>query len=175
MAQRRRLDNGKPELNDGYLKIANELLQAFIDYDLTAAQMKLVAVIIRETYGYNRKAKALSVSYLAKAIRRDERNTRRALNALIKKNVVKEYGEPTPRRSREIGINKYYLEWMREGRKATSERAEMTEVNIARSEGAGMTGLEGSNLPSKPIQIKDTLKDNSPSGGIIDWDAYFAD
>ena len=117
---------GKPELHDGYLRIANELWQALIDYDLTAAQMKLIAVIIRETYGYNRKSKDLSLSYLAKAIHRDERNTRRALNALMKKKVVKEYGEPTPRKSREIGVNKYYQEWIRGGKNAHSERAEMT-------------------------------------------------
>lgn len=175
MAQRRRLDNGKPELNDGYLKIANELLQAFIDYDLTAAQMKLVAVIIRETYGYNRKAKALSVSYLAKAAHLTKRGTQKALSQLICKNVVKEYGEYTPRESREIGINKYYLDWVRGERRCTSEVNRSTGEPECTSETNASTPLEVNGGSSKPIQIKDTLKDNRPSAGKFDWDAVFAD
>lgn len=162
MAKKRKPNNGKPELSDGYVKIANELWQALIDYDLTAAQMKLIAVIIRETYGYNRKSKNLSVSYLAKAIHRDHRNTRRALIDLIDKKVVNEYGEYSARESREIGINKYYLEWVRGGRNDPSERAEMTP-------------LEGSKLPPKPIQYKDTLKYNTPAAEKGYWDDIFSD
>ena len=175
MAKKRKPNNGKPELNDGYVKIANELWQALIDYDLTAAQMKLIAVIIRETYGYNRKSKNLSVSYLAKAIHRDHRNTRRALIDLIDKKVVSEYGEYSARESREIGINKYYLDWVREGRNDPSERAEMTGGRNDPSERAEMTPLEGSKLPPKPIHIKDTLKDNTPAAKSTYWDDMFAD
>jgi len=153
---RKKPPRGKPELDDGYVRIANELLQALIDYDLTAAQMKIIAVIIRETYGYNRKSKNLSVSYLAKAIRRDERNTRRTLNDLIAKKVVSVFDAGTPRLPREIGVNKYYLDWIRPGKND-------------RSEGAKMTALDRSKLPSKQRQYKDTIKDNKPtaSGGRL--------
>ena len=156
-------NKGNPELDNGYLRIANELWQALIDYDLTGAQMKLIAVIIRETYGYNRKSKNLSLSYLAKAIHRDERNTRRVLNSLIEKRVVKEYDEPTPRKSREIGINKYYQEWIRGGKNDHSERVEMTGGKNDHSERVEMTTLEGAKMTPKPIQYKDTIKDNTPS------------
>ena len=166
---RKKPPRGKPELDDGYVRIANELLQALIDYDLTAAQMKIIAVIIRETYGYNRKSKNLSVSYLAKAVRRDERNTRRTLNDLIAKKVVSVFDAGSPRLSREIGVNKYYLEWGRPGKNDRSEGAKMTGGKNDRSEGAKMTALDRSKLPPKPRQYKDTIKDNKPtaSGGRL--------
>ena len=175
MAKKRKPNNGKPELSDGYVKIANELWQALIDYDLTAAQMKLIAVIIRETYGYNRKSKDLSVSYLANATHQIKRNTQRALNDLIEKKVVREYGEYSPRASREIGINKYYLEWSRGGQNVASEVVKMTGGQNVTSETVKMSPLEVVKMSPKPIHIKDTLKDNTPAAKNTYWDDMFAD
>ena len=149
---------GKPELDNGYLRIANELWQALIDYDLTGAQMKLIAVIIRETYGYNRKSKDLSLSYLAKAAHLSKIGARKALNKLIAHNVVKEYGECSPRKSRKIGINKYYNEWLRVIPQDTSE-------------GNQSITLEVSQRITKPIQYKDTIKDNTPSASETGYTA----
>lgn len=170
---------GKPELNDGYLRIANELWQAFIDYDLTGAQMKLIAVIIRETYGYNRKSKDLSLSYLAKAAHLSRVGTQKALNKLIAQNVVKEYGECSPRKSREIGINKYYTEWARVIPQDTSEANHRRPLPQDTSEANQSITLEVSAGIPKQRQYKDIIKDNKPSASKLDtrtdWDALFAD
>ncbi|MDO5547714.1 MAG: replication protein, partial [Eubacteriales bacterium] len=135
MAKKRKPHNGKPELSDGYVKIANELWQALIDYDFTAAQMKIIAVIIRETYGYNRKSKNLSVSYISKATHLSKVGTRKALDKLIAQKVVTEYCEPTPRASREIGLNKYYLDWGREISEYHSEGNQSRPLPEYHSEG----------------------------------------
>ena len=150
MTKKRNPANGKPELDDGYLRIANELWQALIDYDFTAMQMKIIAVIIRETYGYNRKSKDLSVSYLAKGTRASKAGVSKALNDLINKKVIVEYESNTNRKAREIGINKYYLDWAR----VQPER-------------------------TKPIQYKDNIKDNKPAASRQDYSTveqeYFGD
>lgn len=162
---------GKPELDNGYLRIANELWQALIDYDLTGAQMKLIAVIIRETYGYNRKSKDLSLSYLAKAAHLSKIGARKALNKLIAHNVVKEYGECSPRKSRKIGINKYYNEWLRVIPQDTSEGNQRRPLLQDTSEGNQSITLEVSQRITKPIQYKDTIKDNTPSASETGYTA----
>ena len=175
MAQRRRLDNGKPELNDGYLKIANELVSQFVKLKITAAQWNILFLVMRETYGYNRKSKGLAVSYVAKAIGVSEFRTGKAIQELIRRNILIEYSESTPRASREIGINKYYLEWDRDNADVTSDPTGARGHADVTSDPTPALGLDPTGALPKQRQIKDTLKDNSPSGGKIDWDAVFAD
>ena len=68
MARKKNPANGKPELDDGYLKLANELVEQFVKLKITATQWNILFLVMRETYGYNRKAKDLYVSYISKEI-----------------------------------------------------------------------------------------------------------
>lgn len=178
MARKKNPANGKPELDDGYLRIANELWQALIDYDFTAMQMKIIAVIIRETYGYNRKSKDLSVSYLAKGTRASKAGVSKALNDLINKKVIVEYESNTNRKAREIGINKYYLDWVRVQPERTLE---LTTVVCNQSEPQSITTVNPRVQPerTKPIQYKDNIKDNKPTASGQDYSTveqeYFGD
>lgn len=170
MARKKNPANGKPELDDGYLRIANELWQALIDYDFTAMQMKIIAVIIRETYGYNRKSKDLSVSYLAKGTRSSKVGVSKALNDLINKKVIVEYESNTNRKAREIGINKYYLDWARVQPERTLE---LTTVVCNQSEPQSVTTVNPRVQPerTKPIQYKDNIKDNKPTASDRNYSA----
>lgn len=44
-----------PQIENGYTKIANELLEALIQAELSGAEYRIVCFIIRQTYGYNQK------------------------------------------------------------------------------------------------------------------------
>ena len=116
----RKPPRGKPELDDGYTKIANELLEQFVKLNLSSTQWKILMLIVRETYGYHRTAKALAISYIAKAIGASEFRTGKAVKDLIRKKILIEYSAPTPRASRELGLNKYYLDWVRPHASVTS-------------------------------------------------------
>ena len=113
---------------------------------------------MRETYGYNRKAKDLSVSYIAKAIGVSEYSTSKAVQDLIQKKILVEYSQPTPRASREIGINKYYLDWV-------SPQAKLG------SDPKGSWGLDPKEPCPKQIQYKDTSKDNKPTASDRNYSA----
>ena len=172
--KRRKPPCGKPELEDGYVRIANELWQALIDYNLTAAQMKILAVIIRETYGYNRKSKNLSVAYLANAAHISKTSAGYALNKLIQRKVVVVYSDRTNLKSREIGVNKYYLDWAGAQADGTPE--------------CGAVEVKGSDLRStkdlasgvqvggtKPIHDKDTSKNNTLEAKYREIEANFTE
>ena len=169
MARKKNPANGKPELDDGYLKLANELVDQFVKLKITATQWNILFLVMRETYGYNRKAKDLSVSYIAKAIGVSARKTTKAVQDLLQKKILIEYDAPTPRKSRQIGINKYYLDWVRNDQKVTSgvtEGSPDQKVTSGVTEGSGLGVTEGS---PKQIQYKDNIKENKPTASRQDY------
>ena len=47
---------GNPQLEDGYVRIANELFAAMAAFGFTGRQMAVLMVIIGKTYGYNKNS-----------------------------------------------------------------------------------------------------------------------
>ena len=184
MARKKNPTNGKPELDDGYLKLANELVDQFVKLKITATQWNILFLVMRETYGYNRKAKDLSVSYIAKAIGVSEYSTSKAVQDLIQKKILVEYSQPTPRASREIGINKYYLDWVSPQAKLGSDpkgscpqpslgsdpKGSCPQAKLGSDPKEGW-GLDPKEPCPKQIQYKDTSKDNKPTASDRNYSA----
>ncbi|GIO22452.1 replication protein [Oceanobacillus sp. J11TS1] len=100
-----------PQLNKGYTRIANEILNQIMQTDLNGIQMRLVMAIWRYTYGFRRKEYEMSTSFLAKLINQKNRNfVGRELNTLIDRNIitVSEIGQ---KGARILSFNKNYEEW----------------------------------------------------------------
>lgn len=97
-----------PQLENGYVKIANELLEALIRYRIPGEQRQCFDFIIRKTYGFNKKEDQISNSQFVEATGLRPANVSRATKALSdKKLVIKtDNGRATSYR-----INKYYVEW----------------------------------------------------------------
>lgn len=171
MARKKNPSNGKPELDDGYLKLANELVEQFVKLKITATQWNILFLVMRETYGYNRKAKDLSVSYIAKAIGSSEFRTKKAVKNLIQRKILIEYSQPTPRASREIGINKYYLEWGSGNASVTPEVTEASPHANVTPEVTEALPLEVTEALPKQIQYKDTSKNNKPTASDRNYSA----
>ena len=71
-----------PQLEDGYTRIANSLYEALYRTDLTGTEFRVVAFVIRQTFGYGRKSKELSATYIATGIGIPIRSVKRALSHL---------------------------------------------------------------------------------------------
>lgn len=100
-----------PQLEDGYTRIANTLLEAIYQTKFNATQLKILLLIIRYTYGFNRKSHDLSLSFIEKATGISKRYVSSELNRLIENRVVIVYENHTNTQSRRIGLNKNYTEW----------------------------------------------------------------
>ena len=73
---------------NGYTAIANELMEALAKYPIPGAQMQCLLVILRKTYGYNKKTDAISLSQFQKHTGLTRRNVARAINGLKEKNLI---------------------------------------------------------------------------------------
>lgn len=56
-----------PQKEKGYTPIANELIDALSKYRIRGESWQVLCVILRNTYGWNRKEAKLSLGYIAKA------------------------------------------------------------------------------------------------------------
>lgn len=92
------------DLDDGYTRIANELLEAVMAADLTARQLKVLMAIIRKTYGFGKKLDRITNTQISSMTGIHHTHVCTAKNEMIAMNIIVTKG-------REIGINKVISEW----------------------------------------------------------------
>lgn len=97
-----------PQVEDGYTRIANELLDALCAADFTAREFRVVHFVIRQTYGWNDKAKRMAASFIAGGTGLHESHCSKVLNELIRRNVVVRHGgSRSP-----VSLNKHFDQWL---------------------------------------------------------------
>ena len=100
--------NGNPQIQDGFTRIANELLDAMLSFDFSKRQQKVLLAIVRKTYGYNKKQDDITVSQLAEITGMAAPHVSTALKELANANAITlssgQYGKV-------ICINKLYDQW----------------------------------------------------------------
>lgn len=98
-----------PQLEDGYLKIANELYDALTLANLTKNQYKVALAVVRRTYGWRKKADVISNSQFAAMTDMQGTHAAAAVRELIAANVLMCHGKTGV--GQVLGINKNYMEW----------------------------------------------------------------
>lgn len=105
-----------PQLENGYTKIANELLEAFCRNPkiLRGALFPVIAVVLRQTYGWNKKQDAISISQFVEKTGYSKRTIIYALQELEAKNVliIKRGTSQKTKDANIISINKDYKTWV---------------------------------------------------------------
>ena len=107
MAKRR---NGNPKTADGFIRISNELWDAWMCSRFTAREERMIKVVIRFSYGMNRSFALLSKSDLARFMNEHLPNVDKILKALQARGVIRleAAGAKGPLR---LFLNKRYREW----------------------------------------------------------------
>ena len=77
-----------PQLEEGHTRIANEILEQSARVNLNGTQFKILLIVWRYTYGFNRKSHELSITFLAEAIGAHEKQTQRELKKLIDRGIL---------------------------------------------------------------------------------------
>ncbi len=109
-----------PQIEDGYTKIADELLEALARTRIPGEAMQILLTIFRKTYGFNKKSDAISLSQFHLATGIHKPNICRSLNQLIAINmIIKKENVATT----EYRINKDYSLW-----KPLSKKRTLSEV-----------------------------------------------
>lgn len=95
------------QLEDGYVRTANALVEALCKAPLTSREARIVRAVERATFGWDRPTARLSQSVLAKMTGLTPKRCSEAVNSLLAKKVIRrDGGSQSP-----IGINTRVDEW----------------------------------------------------------------
>lgn len=110
---------GNPQIENGHVKIANELFEQLIALRLPGQELRIVLAIMRMTYGWNKKEASISYGQLAKMTGIPRVKVIQHIKSLVPKRVLgsSHNGTRTPAN---YWINKHYLEWVPSPLKGTS-------------------------------------------------------
>ena len=95
------------DLEDGYTRIANELLEAVMLAGMTQHQLLVFMAVMRKTYGFNKKVDWVSNEQLSQLTGMLPHKCSAAKSSLVKRNIFIQEGRLT-------GINKELNEWKNE-------------------------------------------------------------
>jgi phage replication O-like protein O len=96
-----------PQKKNGYTAVANELMEHLASLDIAASEFRVCLVILRETYGFNRKECAIKVTRIGNITKIGNlSHTSRALSNLICRKIVTKNGKL-------LSINKDWEKWQK--------------------------------------------------------------
>lgn len=77
-----------PQVEDGHVRIANELFDAALRFPFTLRQYKAFMAILRKTYGYNKKSDDISSTQVAEVTGMDRSDASKAIKDLVAIGVI---------------------------------------------------------------------------------------
>lgn len=142
------------DTDDGYTRIANELLEAVMSADLTARQLKIVLAVIRKTYGFGKKLDRITNTQIAAITGIHHTHVCTAKNEMIGMNILISNGN-------QIGVNKVVSEW----------NTDISQVSktLAKSANKSLAEVANDHSPTQlntkeTIQKKKEITPISPAG-----------
>lgn len=137
------------DLDDGYTRIANELLEAVMAADLTARQLKVALAVIRKTYGFGKKFDRITNTQIAMMTGIHHTHVCKAKNEMIAMKIIVTQGQA-------IGLNKVISDWNFEVSQNSETLAETANKTLA--------NLANTHKPTR-LNTKETIqkiKENTP-------------
>jgi phage replication O-like protein O len=97
-----------PQIENGFTRIASELLDAIIRFDFSKREYQVLLAVIRKTYGYGKKEDDLGISQITKMTGLHKTHAAKTVRDLINKDVLyRKDGQF----AHIVGLNKNYTKW----------------------------------------------------------------
>lgn len=159
------------DLDDGFTRIANELLEAVMRAGLSQHQLLVFMAVMRKTYGFNKKADWVSNEQISMLTGILPHKCSAAKSTLVKRGILTQTG-------RVIGINKAVSEWSSLPVKGTEKEPYLKKVTLPES---GKKSLPESGKAYYPNQVntkdkhtkdnKDNINNPPKSPRAVSFDA----
>lgn len=159
------------DLDDGFTRIANELLEAVMHAGLSQHQLLVFMAVMRKTYGFNKKADWVSNEQLSELTGILPHKCSAAKSVLVKRGILTQTG-------RVIGINKTVSEWSSLPVKGKEKKPYLKKVTLPES---GKKSLPESGNAYYPNQVntkdkhtkdnKDNINNPPKSPRAVSFDA----
>ncbi|HIH5086955.1 TPA: replication protein [Klebsiella pneumoniae] len=141
------------DLDDGFTRIANELLEAVMRAGLSQHQLLVFMAVMRKTYGFNKKSDWVSNEQLSELTGILPHKCSAAKSVLVKRGILTQTG-------RVIGINKTVSEWSSLPVKGTEKKPYLKKVTLPESAKKSLPESGNAYYPNK-VNTKDKhTKDN---------------
>jgi phage replication O-like protein O len=160
-----------PQIENGFTKVANELLEQIVQFKFNGTQYKIILVIWRYTYGFNRPQHEFSNKFFAEATGANDKTVKKELTKLLESEVLIEVAAATFTSGRIITFNKDYEKWKIErtkdpqganygggGQLTPTIPTDPQGNDRPPGEGANTPPGEGANTPPKKESINKGLK-----------------
>ncbi|WP_445425194.1 replication protein [Alishewanella sp. HL-SH06] len=105
------------DIENGYCKLANELLEEICQQDISGSQFQLLLAIVRCTYGYNKKVDRVTNTYLAELTGLGLSAVKSGLQKLEARHIISVQKAGIMKL---VAINKTISEWQDSGTKKTA-------------------------------------------------------
>lgn len=101
------------DLDDGFMQIANKIIDSLVNSDLTLYEFKVIFAVIRKTYGWKKKEDSISLSQLSIMTGISKANVSHTLKGLKNKNIIFIKDNPINKlNGKIIGFQKYPDKWI---------------------------------------------------------------
>ncbi|WP_323498710.1 replication protein [Klebsiella pneumoniae] len=141
------------DLDDGFTRIANELLEAVMRAGLSQHHLLVFMAVMRKTYGFNKKSDWVSNEQLSELTGILPHKCSAAKSVLVKRGILTQTG-------RVIGINKTVSEWSSLPVKGTEKKTYLKKVTLPESGKKSLPESGNAYYPNK-VNTKDKhTKDN---------------
>lgn len=138
------------ELEDGYAKLSNMLLEAYAGADLTKRQFKVLLAILRKTYGWNKPMDRISDSQISEIAKLPVKRCNEAKLELVRMGLIKQQGGM-------FGPNKNIDEWcIPQNEGIPLKTGDKTSLNLRESY-PSKQGDTKDTIQKKEIQYKNTM------------------
>lgn len=138
------------ELEDGYAKLSNMLLEAYAGADLTKRQFKVLLAILRKTYGWNKAMDRISDSQIAEIAKLPVKRCNETKLQLVRMGLIKQQGGM-------FGPNKNINEWCIPQNEGISlKTGDKTSLKLRESH-PSKQGDTKDTIQKKEIQDKNTM------------------
>lgn len=146
------------DLENGYTRIANEILEKLATIKLSPTQYRILFIIWRYTYGFNRKETDLALSFISNATGCNLRSIQRELKGLEDMGIILQ--QISHGKSRKVSFNKHLDSWLTFGETANGNSANGQTANgeTAKSHLAKLPIEHLAKLPKKK-ESKDNSKE----------------
>lgn len=146
------------DTDDGYTRIANELLEAVMSADLTARQLKVALAVMRKTYGFGKKTDRITNTQIAGMTGIHHTHVCTAKNEMIAMNVIITSGS-------QIGINKVVSDW--------NFNISQVSETLAKSANKTLAEVANDHSPTQlntkeTFQKKKETTPKSPEGSLVE-------
>lgn len=95
----------KADLSDGYIKIANQIVDRMMVVNLSAYETRVLMCIFRKTYGWNKKNDWIANSQIVSCTGIHKAHVSRTISKLLKRKIVTSTGN-------RVGINTNTSSWL---------------------------------------------------------------